>query len=416
MSHQPTSWAEIDLGRLRANMAVIRHQVGLQTKILAVIKANAYGHGMDAVAIELAAAGTDYFGVATIAEGIRLQRLALAVPVLVMRSVPVSELADLLDAGLVPSISSLEAARAAHEYGRRHNCTVKVHVRIDTAHDDDGWPAADSLALFEILASLSNLDVEGLYTHLSTAYGYDRQLFQNQLDCFSDVLGLADRMGLAFPLVHAASSPAVFGFPQSHFNMVRVGTALYGLPFVHDESCSGLQPVMQIKSRVTCVKYFPEPCLPGYGQVPLLHDEGGMHVAYISVGYADLPFLLIQKDLQVLLHGRPVRLYGLSHMDYIKVDVSQIPSAVVPGDEVVLLGHQDQQSIDAWQIARACDLSRVHCESVCFLGERMTRHYEAASQAASPVAFHPGQSQPGQSWPGQDRLPVCEGGDNRIWP
>jgi alanine racemase len=366
-------WAEIDLDILAHNLHCIKTRLEPRSKVLAVVKADAYGHGLCAVAQRLSAEGVDFFGVATIAEGCKLKNCGITEPILLLRNILVCEMPDLLDAGIIPSISSLEHAQAAESYGRAKNKKITVHLRIDTGCDDDGITRSCCEKYFNELSQCQFLDIQGIYTHFAYAYGYNEVKFQSQLDDFQAVLKLAEKSGLKLPLIHAASSPAIFRYPESHFDMVRVGTALYGVPFIHDELVDDIKPVMSLKSRVVSIKDFAESCLTGYGREPV--NQKGVRIAYVAAGYADIPFLLVQKGLRVLVNGQFVAVYGSAYMDTIKLDVSALGHDIKPGDEVVFIGQQMGNRMDVAEVASCCGINKVNCEIVCFLGERVERIY-----------------------------------------
>lgn len=379
--HAPSQvWAEIDLDILAKNYRVIRQRLAPTTKILAVVKADAYGHGLIPVCRQLAAAGVDYLGVANLDEGQALQAAGIRVPVLILREAMPWQVPGLLISGLIPTVCRIAGARMIASAWQPGQPAFGIHLRIDSGYDDDGLPAEEWAETFQALVRMDGIAVTGLFTHLSAAYGEDLAAFSDQLAKFQTACDLARQAGLSDFMVHAASSPAAFQFPASHFDLVRIGTALYGVPFVHDETAGELLPVMQIKARVTSVKHFPAACRPGYG---IGHENnGGTTLAYVSAGYADLPFLAHQERLPVLIRGQRCYLFGKAHMDYIQVDITHHPTAVEPGDEVVLLGRQQDETLDAAELTTACGLSRIQCEIACFLGCRVNRIYLGSADSA----------------------------------
>jgi len=372
MSTFDAVWAEIDLGNLANNLKVIRNNVNPKTKILAVVKADAYGHGLYEIAQRLFLEGVDYFGVASVDEGIDMVIKGISAPVLVLRSVLIEEMPALLDAGLIPSINCISAAKAADLYGCSKNRKVKIHIKIDTGSYGDGISSDECSDFFEDVSLMKWIEIEGIYTHLTSAYGQDANSVQNQLDSFKNVVDIARMKGLHIPLLHAASSPAIFRYKDAHFNMVRAGTALYGLPFVGDDCIFSLKPVMQLKSRIICIKELEKGCMKGYGQK--CDEQRSMKIAYAAIGYADAPFLLEAKNINVLIGGKYFRVYGNAYMDHIKVDISG-HNNIKAGDEVVIFGNQKNRHIGALEVANACNISKVNCESICFLGKRVNKYH-----------------------------------------
>lgn len=372
MPNLDTAWAEINLDNLSNNLNIVNKYIDKKVKILAVVKADAYGHGLCEIARTLSEEGVSYFGVASADEGLKLLNSGITVPILILRSVLQHELTTIFDAGLIPSINCICLAKEANSYGFSHNRKVKIHIRIDTGSDGDGVPVAESESFFQELSKMEWIETEGLYTHLTSAYALDDQFVKIQISNFQSVIEFTKKVGLYIPLVHAASSPAIFKYPEAHFNMVRVGTALYGLPFIGDSCVQSLKPVMQLKSRVLCIKEFENGYRPGYGAD--YQKSGRIRIAYVAVGYADASFLLGAQNLNVLIGGRFAKLYGNAYMDVIQVDITELSNIQI-GDEVVIFGAQKERYIGVLTVADACRISKVNCESICFLGKRVVRNY-----------------------------------------
>jgi len=288
-----------------------------------------------------------------------------------------------LDAGLIPSINCIPAAKAADLYGCSKNKKVKIHIRIDTGSHGDGISFEECSEFFEEVSLMKWIEIEGVYTHLTSAYGQDANAVRNQIERFRNTVDIAGMKGLHIPLLHAASSPAIFRYKDAHFNMVRAGTALYGLPFVGDEGVFSLKPVMQLKSRIICIKEFEKGCMKGYGQK--CNEPRNIKIAYVAIGYADAPFLLEAKNLNVLIGGECFPMYGDAYMDHIKVDISG-HNHIKAGDEVVIFGSRQNNHIGALEVANACNISKVNCESICFLGKRVNKyHIDSCIQSDAEV-------------------------------
>jgi alanine racemase len=373
MSGYGTVWAEINLDNLKDNLNLVRKQVDFKTKILAIVKADAYGHGLCEISQKLYNEGVDYFGVASINEGIELINCGMSVSILVLNTVLPEELQDLLEAGLIPTINGLSLAEIANAYGKSKNRRMKIHIRVDTSAEGEGMPHKECPDFLMRLSEMEGIEVEGIYTHLVSAYGPEDELVHSQLNNFKAIIDFANEHCIQIPCIHAASSPAIFGYSESHFNMVRAGTVLYGMPFIKDDIfVSLIKPVMQVKSRVACIKEFSDGFCFGYGVK--YSRQKNLRIAHVSIGYADAFFLLGADKLKVLIGGRFVSVYGKAGMDHIKLDISEKEmDDIKTGDEVVIFGTQQDESIGAFYVAQACGISKVNCESICFLGKRVKR-------------------------------------------
>lgn len=365
-------WTEIDLDNLKNNLDIVKKQLDSQIRIMAVVKADAYGHGLCEVARKLCSEGIDYFGVASIDEGVKLVKSGICLPILVLRSILHEQMDTLLDCGLIPSVNCIDVAKAANMYGCLKNQRIKIHIKIDTGSEGDGIPYTDFPAFLKELSKMQWVDIEGIYTHLVSAYGDEKDIVRRQLNNFRSVIDFTSEAGIYIPFVHAASSPAIFGYPESYFDMVRAGTVLYGLPFVNSGRIDSLKPVMQLKSRVVCIKEFEDGYSLGYGVEYKVNEL--LRIANVSIGYADATFLTGAKNLMVLAGGRRVPVYGAAHMDHIKIDITGLDDLKI-GDEVVIFGNQNGETIRASDVATASGIHEINCEAVCFLGKRVAYAY-----------------------------------------
>lgn len=361
-------WAEVSLDNLKYNLDVIRKTVGPNTDVMAVVKAGAYGHGLTEIAQYLSKHEICSFGVASVSEGIELIKNGITLPIVLLKNIPSKQMELLLENGLIPSISSLSQAKEINNYGKNIKKSFKIHVRVDTGRDGDGIPYEDCPQLLKEIIKMKYIEINGIYTHLSSAYSNDCKALEEQLDSFRSILDFAQINNIKIPIIHAANSPSIFSCPESHFNMVRTGTALYGLSFNKQHRINELKAVMQLKSRVVCIKDFTEGYSLDYGIKYKIAKP--VKIATVSIGYADAFFLLGAKNLKVLIKGEYAPIYGNAHMDCIKVDITNIKD-VNEGDEVVIFGNSGTKSINAVDIAEASGISVINCESVCFLGERV---------------------------------------------
>jgi len=351
-------------------------------KVIAVVKANAYGHGAERVALALEAAGADLLACADIEEAVVLRRAGVRVPILIFGALSVSDLDGLFEFALTPTISTPSAARAVQAAAAKHKTVLGYHLKIDTGMNRLGF-RHDNLrrTLPELLAS-SNLRLEAIYTHFATADEPENPFFDVQRKNFEAALKviseLRDGPAKAGPyernvLIHAANSAATLRDSRVWYDMVRPGLMLYGIVPPPLASTIPLKAVMSLTSRVVAVKGVRPGEGVGYG----LRFEADKPVttAVIPAGYADGIDLRVSGRSQVLIRGRRVPIVGAVSMDMMMVDVTDVAD-VSPGDEVVIIGRQGDESwqqIDAREMAAA--IGTIPYEVVCRIGSRIERVY-----------------------------------------
>ncbi len=343
MNQNYRSWAEIDGEALRHNARQARDRVGPGAKLLAVVKANAYGHGMPGVA-EALAGEAEMFGVANLEEAVQL-RATQPHPIVIFGPALPDECAAIAGHGFVPSISTLEEAQAFSGVAGRQK--VLVNFVVDTGMGRMGVLEKDALALFQKVAALPGLSVHSVSTHLPVS-NEDAEFTRRELASFAQLIA---RMRQAVPggyRVHVLPSAGVLAFADSGFDLVRTGLMLYGispLPGLQAE----LRPVMTWKTRIALVREMPAGSSISYGRTFITPRR--MRVATVSAGYADgYPRHLSNCGACMLVRGRRCALLGRVTMDLMVIDVSQVAEATA-GDEVVLLGRQGDEEISAEELA-----------------------------------------------------------------
>ena len=345
------------------------------TQVIAVVKANAYGHGAERVALALEAAGAGLLACADIEEGIVLRRAGVRAPILVFGALSVSDLDGLFEFSLTPTISSPAAARAVQAAAAKHSKTLGYHLKIDTGMNRLGF-RHDNLrrSLPELLGS-PNLRLEAIFTHFATADDPERTFFNEQREHFETALKTIDELGSRDrPVVHAANSAATLRDSRVWYDMVRPGLLLYGIVPPPMATTIPLTPVMSLTSRVVAVKGLRPGEGVGYGL--RFHAEKPVTTAVIPAGYADGIDLRVSGRCHVLIRGRRVPIVGAVSMDMMTVDVTGLDD-VSPGDEVVIIGRQGKESwqqIDAREMAAA--IGTIPYEIVCRIGARIERQYE----------------------------------------
>ncbi len=378
--------ARVDLDAVGRNLRAIREflRVGADEravtaaarqppKIIAVVKANAYGHGAERVALALEHAGADMLACADIEEGIVLRRAGVRVPILVFGALSVSDLDGLFEHALTPTISTPSAARAVEAAAVRRGTAVGYHVKIDTGMNRLGF-RHDNLqrTLPEVLAS-PHLRLEAIYTHFAAADDPGRELFSEQRQHFEQACQTITALsGVDLPR-HACNSAALLRDSRVWYDFVRPGLLLYGIVPPPLASTIPLEPVMSLTSRVVGVKGLRPGEGVGYGWK---YQAGEPRtIAVVPAGYADGLDTRLSGRGVVLVRGCRAPIVGAVSMDMITVDVTDVPE-VTPGDEVVLLGRQGEESwqqIDAREVASA--IGTIPWEIVCRLGSRVERQY-----------------------------------------
>jgi alanine racemase len=373
--------AHVDLAALQANFRAIQEFVGAR-RIIAVVKANAYGHGSGRVALALEQAGATMLACADIEEGIVIRQAGVRVPVLVFGALSVSDLDGLFEFALTPTISTPGAARAVQTAAARHDTTIGYHLKIDTGMNRLGFRHDNLRRTLPELLSSANLRLDAVYTHFASADVPESPVFNDQRERFESawsVVGdLAPKAQSPEPraqiLRHAGNSAAVLRDSRVWYDAVRPGLLLYGIVPPPMASTIPLTPVMSLTSCIVAVKGLRPGEGVGYGW--RYHADSPRTVAVVPAGYADGLDTRLGGRGHVLIRGQRAPIVGAVSMDMITVDVTSLGD-VQPGDEVVILGRQGSESwqqIDAREVAAA--VGTIPWEIVCRLGTRIERQYD----------------------------------------
>jgi alanine racemase len=366
-------WVEIDGRALRHNYKILRSLVPRSTRLLAVVKANAYGHGLIPMARELEEIGTDWLGVANVAEGAAIRGAGVGLPILLLSATLPEEMEEAIGNKLTLTLSSYEEARRLSRVARRLGRQAEVHFKIDTGMGRLGcWHkhAHEELAR---IRRLSGFSIKGLCTHFASADD-NAGLTQAQWDAISPFFAANNNL-----LRHAANSPAVtrrYGFAA---DMVRVGLALYGIAPNPDDQGLGLRPILTWKSRVTLVQEVARGRTVSYGATYRVPSR--QRHAVVSIGYGDGYFRLHSNASHMLVHGKRCPIRGRVTMDQVMLDVSRVPRCRV-GDEVVAMGSQGGEQIQARELATQAHT--IPWEILTNIGARVPRVYKSFRSDLSP--------------------------------
>lgn len=366
-------WAEVYRDRLRHNLREVRRLVGDKVRIFAVVKADAYGHGVAEAARAFLEAGADYLAVALPEEGIELRRAGFQVPIVVFGPYFPGQSEAFVTYGLTPSLASDRALSELSAAASAAGKTIRVHVKIDSGMGRVGIQHGDALKFLQAVQAAPGLELEGVYTHMARADETDKGDALQQYHLFMDVLEQARDAGIRIPIRHMANSAGIIELPQTHLDAVRPGIMLYGL-FPSDEvdkSRVNLQPAMELKARVSHAKRVPAGTPVSYGGTYRTPRE--TTIATAPIGYADgYSRILGGRGAEVLIGGKRLPVAGRICMDQIMIDAGDNPVQI--GDEVTLFGHQGDGFIHTDEVARK--LGTINYEVTCMVSRRVPRIYE----------------------------------------
>lgn len=346
------AWAEIDLNVIKNNINVIRNRIGVGTKILVVVKADAYGHGLQEVSRTVLESGVEWLGVTSIAEALELRRLYPNARILVLSAGMYEHSKLIVKHDLTPIVSSKQMAGLLNEAGQMFNKKVKVHIKIDTGMGRLGVWHENALEFIRYVSTLRYIQIEGICTHFASVSSaqVDMEFTRSQLKNFLDVIEKAARLGIYIPIRHIANSGAVLLVKEAYLDLVRVGISIYGLlPSPDFSSKLPLRPALSLKSRVAYLKDVMPGRTISYGRSHSIKDK--TRIATVPIGYNNGYCRNLSNKAQVLIRGKRAPVVGIVTMDQIMVDVGNIPGVLV-GDEVVLVGEQGGDRITATEVAQ----------------------------------------------------------------
>lgn len=353
----------------------IRQNIGLLqakspgTGLIAVVKANAYGHGI----IETSKAALDakarFLGVAIPEEGARLRQAGISAPILVMSGILKQSVPLVIENDLSQTVFSRQTLAELEAEAERQGKQVKIHIKVDTGMNRVGVKSKETfMALLEYVKASRSIELEGLYTHFAEAEAPDAEFTAGQAKLFIEYIDIVRRAGFS-PLIHAANSAALFLHPTMHFDLVRPGLAIYGVG-PSPETHTGLIPALEWKTRIVHLKTIQAGESVSYGRT--FTADGERRIATLAVGYGDGYKRVLGNKADVLIRGRRARIVGTICMDQCMADVTDIPDACV-GDEVVLLGKNGNEAITADEMALWADT--ISYEILLSISERVPRVY-----------------------------------------
>ena len=366
------AWVEIDLAALSNNVQEIRKLISDRTDLMAVVKADAYGHGAVTVAQIALKSGASWLGVATVPEGIQLREAGITAPILILGATHTPEqIHAIAHWKLQPTICSPKQALVFSETlaSSDYPSSIPVHIKLDTGMSRLGtnWELAGDFV--QLVKTLPHLEITSIYSHLATADSPDPTVMQIQHQRYEQAIAQIKETGVDPRRLHLANSAATLSDRNLHYDMVRVGIAIYGLyPATYLRDSIDLQPVLQVKARVTQVKTIPAGTGVSYGHNFIAPRE--LRIAVVGIGYADGVPRNLSNKMQLLVRGKRVQQIGAITMDQLIVDISDVPH-VQEGEIVTLLGQQGKEKISADEWAN--QLNTISWEIICGFKHRLPR-------------------------------------------
>ncbi|MDD4204983.1 MAG: alanine racemase [Candidatus Delongbacteria bacterium] len=366
--NRPTR-AIINLSNLRNNYEIVKTFTGGDVKVMGIIKANAYGHGMLEVANELIDLGVDYFGVAFLEEGIYLRENGIQTPILVMGGINVEQIPDFIKYNIDITTSSIDKTRAISLTAKELGQNAKVHIKVDTGMERLGVHWYNSEKFIEDTFGSPNIAVEGVFTHFAKSDS-DKEFTEIQISRFEEILEMMDKKGLRSKYTHCANSAGIINFKNSHFNMVRPGLMLYGYSDLPEGFKGELMPVMSLLTKVSYFKVIPSGTGVSYNHTYTSARQ--TRIVTLPVGYGDGYNRLLSNRGEVMIRCRRYPVVGNVCMDQMMVDLG--PDGIAfNGDDVLLFGRHDA---DELRLEELCEkIGTIPYEVLTMISNRVPRVY-----------------------------------------
>lgn len=377
--------AEIDLDAICDNIRNTRKIVKKGTKIMAIVKADGYGHGAVPVAKALDSL-VDAYGVAIVEEGIELRKAGMEKPILVLGCVPAMQYQSLIEYNIMPAVTSYDMAEAMSVEANKQGKVLNIHIKIDTGMSRLGFqPNKESVSIIKKIASLPNIFIDGCFSHFAKADEADKTFAKEQLQKFMFVVNQLEEEGVSIPTKHISNSAGIIDMPEANLDMVRSGISTYGLyPSEEVKKTNlSLKPAMMIYSYISFIKELEAGIPIGYGGTFLTKRK--TKVATIPVGYGDGYKRALSNQGHVILKGKKVPIIGRVCMDQFMVDVSEIEEANI-NDKVILVGQDGEEIISLEEIGEmTCSFNY---EVACDVGKRIPRVYRYQNKIAGTCDYY----------------------------
>ena len=385
------TWAEVDIDNIKHNFREIKNKLNPETKLLCVLKADAYGHGSEFLVREYEKLGADFFGVSNLDEAMQLRKAGANKPILIFGYTP-SECADILaNNNISQAVFSLEYAKRLQKECKNKGVKVKAHLKIDTGMSRIGFFAQNDegcrKSINEILEinTMPEIEIEGMFTHFSVAddITHEKDYTLTQINNFKNVIKNLESKGLHIPIKHCCNSGGIINFPDMHLDMVRAGVILYGLyPSEEIIGKIDLKPAMSLKTVISQVKVIPKGTSVSYGRTFIASEN--TKVASVAIGYADGYSIKFSNNSEMIVRGKRAKILGRVCMDQLMLDVSDI-DGVSEGDVVTVFGRDGKNYISVDELAKS--IGTINYEIVCLIGKRVPRIYIENGEVIGNVSY-----------------------------
>ena len=366
------SRAIIDLEAYASNLRALQKLLPPGCGIIAVIKANAYGHGLEPIARRAVAENVQMLGVSTVEEGVQLRQAGIDAPILVLMQPSPDAMPAAVEQNLRLMISHTSAAERLGEIARKTNRVAPIHCKIDSGMGRQGFDIENAERSIMYLTRISNIDIEAVATHFPAADLREDPFTLNQIKLFRHLLKQLDKQGIPYEMVHAANSSAIINYPSSIFNMARPGLITYGIPPVTDAPPPvRLRPVLRWETRIALIKDVSAGASVGYGRT--YATSGRAKLAVLPIGYADGYKHALSNNADVLIKGRRCPVRGAVSMDQIVVDVTGVPGVQVE-DTATLIGADGSETISVLELAQKA--KTIPYDILTGIGQRVHREYK----------------------------------------
>ncbi len=373
MALERLAWCEISKNALSSNIKKIQDFVGPRVTIMAVVKANAYGHGAVETSKIALESGAKVLGVSSFVEAKQLREGGIKEPVVILGFTPVENYLDMVRNDITVTIRSLDVAKALSTAARREEKLVKVWIKVDTGMHRLGLNPSEVLFFVKKVQNLPNINITGIFTHFAEADEPNMSFSKKQLSAFQRLILELEKEKIHVPLVSAANSSAAFKLPDSHFDLVRIGIAMYGLkPEVGFEYGVDLQSALEFKTQITQIIELAQGESVGYGREFVAAKP--TLIATLAVGYGDGFRRSPQNWGEVLIKGQRAPLVGRVSMDQSSVDITNLKGDIRRGEEVILIGKSGTEQVSAEEVAKK--LGTISYEVVSSISTRVPRIYQ----------------------------------------
>ena len=382
MNCSSRAWVEIDLKKVHHNMEEIRKLIPKKTKVMGIVKANAYGHGDVTIAQELVKCGVDFFGVSSVDEALQLRSGGIREKILILGYTPIEHFHYLHRFDLIQTLMSVEYANKLEQYGKINNVQIKAHIKVDTGMSRLGISCVENKWMIQDIKKLYGfhyVKVEGIFSHFAVSDSLEKQedlsFTHQQIKLFNQVLHEIKEEGIYPGVVHLQNSYGILNFPDLEYDYVRPGLLFLGI-YSHCDiktiTHPNLLPIMSLKANVSLVKWLDPGSSISYGRHYICTQK--RKIATISIGYADgIPRNISNLGAKVLIKGEEALIVGNICMDQLMIDVTHIPD-VQEGDVVTLFGQDGSRFLGIDQLSKLADT--INNEMVCRISARVPRIYK----------------------------------------